>query len=184
MTELEMMKRAKIYIDCLAKGINPLNNKAVNDDDIVNNIKISRCLYFVRDILQDVIDSKQIKDKKATKTPFSISEEQKTYFEFSASPISISEIASKFNNLRENENMIKLQAKHFTSWLISLGLLTEIVNEQGNKRKIPTQAGIDIGISIEERTNLYRTYHVVLYNNDAQHFIVDNIDSMLNFNKK
>lgn len=185
MTELETIKRAKMYIDYLAKGINPLNGQTINDNDIINNVRISRCLYFVGDILQNVIDNGGTKNnkKKEKKIPFSISENKKAHFDFSSSPISISEIAYRLNVLRESENMIKLQARHFNIWLISLGLLEEIVNEEGNIRKRPTQIGIDIGISVEERSNPYRIYHVVVYNNEAQHFIVDNINAMLDFNK-
>ena len=72
MTELETIKRAKMYIDYLAKGINPLNGQTINDNDIINNVRISRCLYFVGDILQNVIDNGGTKNnkKKEKKIPF------------------------------------------------------------------------------------------------------------------
>lgn len=43
MTELEILQRAKMYIDKMAKGINPLDDTAVKDDDIIKNVRISRC---------------------------------------------------------------------------------------------------------------------------------------------
>lgn len=48
MTELEKIAYAKTYIEKLANGINPLTNQAVPDDDIINNVRISRCLFTCR----------------------------------------------------------------------------------------------------------------------------------------
>ena len=44
MTELEILLHAKSYIDKMAQGINPLTDEAVPDGDMVNNVRISRCL--------------------------------------------------------------------------------------------------------------------------------------------
>lgn len=66
MTELEKMQRAKMYIDKLANGINPIDDKQVSDEDAINNVRISRCLFYVSDILEQVISrkNKKIKSKK------------------------------------------------------------------------------------------------------------------------
>lgn len=55
MTELEKMQRAKMYIDRLANGINPIDDAPAADSDIINNVRISRCLFYVSDILGQVI---------------------------------------------------------------------------------------------------------------------------------
>ena len=57
MTELEKIKRAKIYMDKLANGINPIDETMVPDEDVVNNVRISRCFFFVSDVLQQVIEN-------------------------------------------------------------------------------------------------------------------------------
>ena len=54
MTELETIARAKMYIDKLANGINPLDDTAVAENDVVNNVRISRCLFFVSDTLRSI----------------------------------------------------------------------------------------------------------------------------------
>ena len=46
MTELEIMQRAKAYIDQLANGINPIDGTSVADSDVINNVRISRCLFL------------------------------------------------------------------------------------------------------------------------------------------
>ena len=46
MTELEILQHAKDYLDKLAKGIDPLTDREVPENDIINNVRISRCLYM------------------------------------------------------------------------------------------------------------------------------------------
>ncbi|MBQ9769560.1 MAG: hypothetical protein IJW27_05085, partial [Clostridia bacterium] len=64
MTELEKIEYAKTFIDKLANGINPLDDSVINEEDIVNNVRLSRCFFFVSDILRQVIDNGGINNKK------------------------------------------------------------------------------------------------------------------------
>ena len=47
MTELEKIAYAKSFIDKLANGINPLDDTPIPDDDIANNVRLSRCFFYV-----------------------------------------------------------------------------------------------------------------------------------------
>ena len=61
MTELEKIEYAKSFIDKLANGINPLDDTPIPDGDIANNVRLSRCFFYVSSILQkeiDIIDAK------------------------------------------------------------------------------------------------------------------------------
>lgn len=56
MTEQEKLHRAKYYVDSLANGLNLLDGTPIPEQDIVNNVRISRCLFFVSDVLRKQID--------------------------------------------------------------------------------------------------------------------------------
>ena len=47
MADVEKVLKAKMYIDKLANGIDPVTNKAVPMDSTINNIHVSRCLFYV-----------------------------------------------------------------------------------------------------------------------------------------
>ena len=53
MTELEKIVYAKSFIDKLANGINPLDDTLIPDGDVVNNVRLSRCFFYVSSILQN-----------------------------------------------------------------------------------------------------------------------------------
>lgn len=51
MEEKEKILLAQKWVHQLANGINPLNGNALKEDDIVNNVHISRCLFYVADFM-------------------------------------------------------------------------------------------------------------------------------------
>ena len=100
MTDLETIKRVRMYIDKLANGINPLNDFILPQSDIVNNVHISRCLFYTSDILRQIIENDKNTDKNKKnnkKEDFYISFENIQKFPFSDTPIPISEIAKRIN---------------------------------------------------------------------------------------
>lgn len=184
MTELETLQRAKMYIDKMANGINPLDDKPVKDDDIINHVRISRCLFFVSDTLRKVIENGgTVSVPKVRKKDFEISVDEIEKFEFSETPIPVSEIAKRINELTDTENSKKFSHRMITDWLIKTEFLTEIETAEGEKRKRPTQNGVNLGISVEERQGQRGIYHVVLYNKNAQKFITDNIFAIIDNHK-
>ena len=42
MTELEMIERARMYVQKLANGVNPTDGSEAPDGDVVNDVRISR----------------------------------------------------------------------------------------------------------------------------------------------
>ena len=85
---------------------NPLTDEALPESDIVNQVRISRCLFFVSDILRQVIEKGGLKKApKEAKVPFELSAEQLSRFQLFEQPIFISAITERINSLIENENM-------------------------------------------------------------------------------
>ena len=180
MTETEKIAYAKSFIDKLANGINPIDNTPVKEDDVVNNVRISRCLFYVSDILRQVVENSRISKTAKHLAPFSISSEQLLSFAYSDVPIAVSEIAKRINALINTDVMRKITYKDLTNWLISIDMLAEETNLEGKIRKRPTANGSEIGISTEVRTGQNGTYTVVLYDKSAQQFIIDNLESVIN----
>ena len=180
MTELETLQRAKMYIDKMANGINPLDDTPIKDDDIINNVRVSRCLFFVSDTLRKVIENGgTVSIPKVHKKEFSISVDEIEKFQFSEKPIPVSEIAKRINELTDTENSKKFSYRMITDWLMNAEILTEIENSEGKKWKRPTSSGMELGISVEERQGQRGIYHVVVYNKNAQRFITDNIFAII-----
>ena len=91
MTELEKMQRAKMYLDKLANGIDPISDREMPDDTVLNQVRLSRCLFYVSDILRQVIENEgQIgRGERVHKQPFSVTEEMRQNMYYSESPVAI-----------------------------------------------------------------------------------------------
>lgn len=181
MTELETTERAKMYIDKLANGINPLTDQALPDTDIINNVRISRCLFYVSGVLQQAIENAKVSTKKEAKAFFSLSSDKRSEFNFSDKPLSVSEIAERINSLTDPSQMKRFQYTSITNWLLEIGMLTEVQTADGKTVKRPTEQGKNIGIGLDERMGTHGVYHVVVYDVSAQHFVIDNLDAILEY---
>ena len=183
MTELEKIVYAKSFIDRLANGINPLDDTPIPEGDIANNIRLSRCFFYVSSILQKEIEresKKEKREKKAQLVDFSITYEQIQKFQYSSRPISATVLAKKINQLVEGENMKRLSYRQITGWLLNIGMLEYKDIGNGKKKRQPTQQGEEIGIVLLfwER-GAGRKYPVIMYSEAAQRFILDNIDAVI-----
>ncbi len=180
--ELEMLERAKVYMEKLANGIDPISDTEVRDDDCINNVRLSRCFFYIADVLGKIIDNGGVVApvrKKSGTIPFAIADEQISRFEFSENPIALSEIAKRINALVDNENMKKLTYNHLADWLMSIDMLEYAQKGDGSTTKYPTEKGKHMGIAVEKRQGMRGEYLTVVYNKQAQQFIIDNMDAVL-----
>lgn len=182
MTELEKIERAKMYMDKLANGIDPISDSEIPDDDIINNVRLSRCFFFVSDVLRQVIENggtRPATGSKPKKPPLEIPMEKREKFAYSEKPIPASEIAKRINELADNDTMKKLTYSGILGWLTEIGMMGPAFTPEGKYTKRPTMTGKENGISVEERIGDKGAYQVVVYDSAAQHFIIDNLDAIL-----
>ena len=180
MTELEKIEYAKSFLDKLANGINPLDDSPIPEKDIVNNIRLSRCFFYVSDILRQVIENGGIqspRSAKQRKNGFILTDDERNRIKISEKPLSVSEISNHLNSLIDLETTKKISASAINNWLLELNLLKVVEQPNGKNRKMPTEQGKELGIFTEERNGQYGKYTVVLFSVSAQQFIYDNIDA-------
>ena len=120
MTELEIMQHAKDYLDKLAKGIDPLTGREVPEGEIINNVRISRCRFYVADVLRQVIENGGVigaPSKKGELAPYALPFEARSRYAFGEWPLSVSQIAQRLNELVDLSTMQKLKTTSITKFL-------------------------------------------------------------------
>lgn len=189
MTELEILQRAKQYVSKLANGVDPITDEEVSESDVVNRVRVSRCLFYVADVLQQVIDNGgkvsggyvAPEPKKPKLRPFEISPESLASFSFYARPVAVSEMVRQLNDLSHDDTMKKLTYNRVAEWLLSEGVFCQMLDASGRKTNRPTDKGTAMGISVEKRTGQHGDFWVVLFNRDAQQFLIDHLPEILAF---
>ncbi len=179
MTELETMQHAKNYIDALANGIDPLTGEIIKDDSVINNVRISRCLFYVSDVLRQVIDNggTVVNYVNTQKLAFSITDEQCSKILVTPDPVGVSIISKRIGEVLD-ENVKTLPATHITAWLVDNGYLVENVYS-GKKKKVTTPQGEQLGILTVDAVNPQGVpYKKNIYDENAQRFIISNLNKI------
>lgn len=174
------IQAAKEWILQLANGMNPVDGTPVKDDDVVNNVQIARCLFFVADVLDGKIAVEAAgpaKKKHGKGQPFNIDAEDlaKVEVDNASGIVRLAERINKFTK----EGMKPLAYLKIVNWLVAQGYLEERKMETGKTAKFPTANGSSIGISLVTRAGSHGPYEAIEYNADAQRFILDNIYAII-----
>ena len=181
--QLEMLKRAKMYLEQLANGCDPLSGEGLPGDTILNNVRISRCFFFVAGVLQKVIDNggEVIRETRRVerRKPFAISEEEKELIGVSEEPLPISKFCDMINSVVNPEKSGKLKVTAFGVWLVDNGYLSVETAADQKKMKKATAAGEAVGITSEYRAYGDRMYYAILYDANAQRFLLEHLDAII-----
>ena len=177
MTELETMQRAKVYIDKMSEGINPLSDDLVSPDDLILHRKIANCLKYVSTIIsQSIVREEDRLKRYAKKSPFRVSQRRLSHYHFEKEPISLKEFVDKINGFIDEKTVEKLKITAVANWLIENNFLHEHMTLKGKKMKLPTEKGRSVGISVVKKTDIPGEFAAVVYNETAQKLLLNNMD--------
>ena len=178
MTELETMQRAKMYLDKLAQGIDPITDQPVPEGDSLKNLRLSKCFQYVSGVLDKVIrNGGQV--SAAEKPSFTVTNEQLAMIRPTDEPIRIADFVDSILRTIGYEGMKKLSPTKLTNWLLQKGFLTQETDSEGKQRRVPTAAGEALGISVKMCQYQGAEYPGIFYNTKAQQFLLDNIPAIV-----
>lgn len=180
MTELEKMERAQMYLKKMTEGINPITDEYADENDTINNVRVSRCLFYISEILQKVIDNggEVVKISSPAKHgDFFITDEQRAKLSIIPRPVTSKVITDKINDITDENGCRKFAARWISEYFVSIGLLIQMEG-----MKVVSDSGKEFGIITEDKVTQYgKPYTAIEYSPDAQQFIIDNIDAILDF---
>ena len=179
MTELEIMQRAKMYMEKLAQGIDPFSDQEIPEDSVLNNVRLARCFFYVSGILDQVIANGG-NVKNTPKKNFYVTEEELRRVNLSQESIRITQFIDLIMNDPDRK---RLKTTTITDWLIEKGFMSKHADADGKSKRLPTAMGEQIGLTVKLREGQYGTYQAVCYSEDAQQFLLDHLQEILQADK-
>lgn len=179
--DITKLDTAILYVERIAEGYNPVTNEEADEDTVLNHPHLIRCMYFVKNVLEEVRrnDGKMVTTKQRTKKaafPFEVLKE----FAYQEDT-SISYLLQQIHKPLEGMNVKKISPQVVTNWLKKAGYLTEAYYAEVKKvSTMPTEKGKELGIYTEVRMFSTHAYLSVIYNQNAQEFIVKNLEAIVN----
>ena len=179
MTELETMQRAKMYMDMLAAGMDPITGRPLPMGCGLDNARLGRCFSYVSGVLDKVIANGGAVGGKNRTQAFFLTPEQRERVQLSEFPMTISEWINALHLAAGNPDMKKLAPGSVTDWLISRGMMVKQTDDNGRTQRLPTENGRRMGISTKARTGKDGDYQAVYYDLNAQRFLLDSLDAII-----
>lgn len=183
MTELETMQRAKMYMDKLAQGIDPITDQEIPEDSTLNNVRLARCFFYVSDVLGKVIANGGVVGQITKTLDFVITPEQLANVRIFDYPVRVTEFTEALYQAVNKPDMKKISATKITDWLISKGLMLKETGADGKTHRIPSDRGLQMGMSTRLRQSRDGEYQAVYYDRNMQRFLLDNLTEILSDNK-
>lgn len=160
------------WIKKLANGINPIDGSILSDKDVVNNVHISRCLFYVAELLEDA-GKRKTSSAKQFDREFSLTQEELSKIDISERT-TISVFVREINRVIPDD-MKPLSVSTVTNWLVRCGYMDEVSSGDGRKTRIPSDLGKSIGLSSELKSGPNGEYTSVIYDAKAQGFILEKL---------
>lgn len=173
--DITKMQWAKMCMDYLANGVDPVFNTDV-DEDTLHNEQIISCFRFISDILaRDIYEAENaIKNSNE----FFITDEQIAALTTYSYNCKVSELAAEINRVTEENETKNLAAKWINDWLEAEGYLCP----SDLKSRIATEKGKQLGISSEYRQRDNGSqYYINFYTEQAQAFVFQHINDIIAF---
>lgn len=194
MEKLQVIQRAKSYMDMLSNGIDPISGELVKNDSTFQQERLQKCFSFVSEILDEIIKTNGIVTLPATefshgyeavkkKSVFSLNQQQRNSIRVTNNPIIPSAFIKNINSVVDSDNMEKLSLTTINKWLLKQGYLTEskvptVINKNVKTvTPLSTQIGVIEQTVVDPKTGEAKTQ--LLFSRQAQEFILDNIESIL-----
>lgn len=179
--DMKKLETAIIYLQRIADGNNPINNLPAEEDSVLNNPNVIRCMFFVKEVLEEVKRNNGYigkKAKKGAKLEFPTSTlDSFVYKEDKA----ITRFVEQLNESVNADIYQKVKYRSILQWLKLNGFLKEEYSQEFNKTiTLPTDFGLKIGIRVERKTSSSgNEYLTVIYGKPAQEYIVKNLKEIL-----
>ena len=172
--QLTKLSEAKQVLEKMANGVNPLTDQPLDEHHFLQDPRVIRPLF----LLLNHLNEPRSKRSKAPQK-YVITEKQLDAVEFPDEPIGINDFCSRVNEQLDLTISKKLSGKVLNNRLKLLGILSEVMTEEGKKRTITNGTSASYGISTIDRSFNGRPYQQVVFDDIGKEFLLRNLNSLL-----
>lgn len=179
--ELDKIQKAKLVLQKIAKGIDPVTGDKIEEESFLNDPRIIRCFYFVAEVLDNVASGAySSKRSGAGPAKFTITPEQKSRVQFPEGNLGVNEFSKCINLCIDLNESKKLTGVELNKRLKALGILGEEATEAGKTRTVINDNSKDYGLESERKSYNGAEYDKVVINDKGKRYLLDNIERIMN----
>ena len=174
-SEISKLQWAKMIMDHLAVGVDPISNTDA-DADTLHKEQVILCFRYVSDVLSKEIYEAEMHLSKSAH--FYISGEQIAELRTYSYNCKVSELANEINRVTEENDTKKFSATWINDWLEAEGYL----RKSDLKSRVTTEKGERLGITSEyQKRDNGDEYYINFFSEQAQLFVFHHINDILSY---
>lgn len=100
-------------------------------------------------------------------------------YSFVDGPKAITQLIAHIAQAIDDPERKQLKTTVVTDWLMKKGFMTKETLPDGKTKRLPTSAGMQLGIMTQLQQGQHGTYEAVYYTPGAQQFVLDHLPEML-----
>jgi hypothetical protein len=161
----------------LSQGIDPITGRVFEEDTIINGKFIKEYNMQVAKLIQNIMNNNDKNNVFYLDVDYVLSDDQISSFSFTKEELSISALCRQINEAK-SPNIRPIKASAIAEGLYRNGFISQVDTEIASRTV--TEKGKAIGIRSGEREDSSGSrYKVLLYNQNAQRYIVNNINELI-----
>lgn len=183
MNEIDVLKRAKHYMDALSSGVNPVTGEPLAEDCELRSDNFYKCFSYVSGILEKELGKSISADElRSKRADFYLSEEDRAKVTVSDDHVGINTVAARINDVIDRDRMKGVSGGKLAECLVSMGYLRLETLSNGNVVRVATEKGTTAGIETQNRTDTVgKAYLQNVYSTEMQRFLIDNINDIMRY---
>ncbi len=171
------------YLRNLSTGREPLGGTDLAEENVLDP-KVERGLGLAADLLDAYLENGGFnRVQPSRKRAFEITKEQRDSIVITKEAVGVQSLANRITAVLPYD-MQRVSYTHISRWLEYIGALEMKEQEDGSKKRLATALGGELGIRTRERTGPRGLYLKNEYDEHAQQFIIDNLDSIMHYSGK
>ncbi len=171
--EKETIANLQESVEKLAQGVNPFTGEIARDDEILNDVKVSRCLFAVNGVLKELLNGKT-SAKKSKKHKFEYRAELTPQIKIEDYSISLSQIVRNILEVYGKE--VKLTYYDLAQILYDRGLFVD--NTEETPRMIASEKAEQYGIFLKRVHGNAGDRWQTVFDQNGQRFAIDLLQNL------
>jgi len=177
-SEFEKMAKAKLVLEKMARGIDPLTGEVISEENFLCDPRISRCFVFVAEVLENVING--VYSERVSKLEqFLITPEQKSQVNFTAGKIGLTEFTKCINACLNLNLSKKLTNVELSKRLKKMEILGENIGEKGKARTVTNENSAAYGFEMIKRSFEGKEYQMLVMNDQGKQYLLEHLEEIM-----
>jgi hypothetical protein len=176
--QVEQLSQTKNVLERLAKGVNPLTGKMVEQESFLQHVEIGKCLAVAGEIVERFIGNGCRVGGRNKQIPFIITVAQKKAVKLTDGKIGVNEFSRCVNRCLDADGK-KLTGVELNKRLKKLGILSEEKLPDGKSHTTVNGKSSDYGFEREYRSYKGETYEMVVINEIGKKYLLDNLETIM-----